>query len=80
MKKIYVKPQTEQLALIEEGCICIGTNVAGDNSNSQYETIHNNIDQNPNYDDDGPGMTAKGGDFFEESISPSSGSIWGDED
>ncbi len=62
MKKIYVKPQIEQLALIEEGHICIGTNVAGDNSNSQYETIHNNIDQDPNYDDDGPGMTAKGYD------------------
>ena len=62
MKNIYIKPQMEQMALMEEGHICIGTNVAGDNSNSQYETIHNDINENPNYDDDGPGMTAKGND------------------
>ena len=51
MKKTYIKPQMEQMALMEEGHICIGTNVAGDNSNSQYETIHNDINENPNYDD-----------------------------
>ena len=37
------------------------------------------IVDNPIGEGDVP-ITAKGGDFFEESISPSSGSIWGDED
>lgn len=78
MKKIYIKPQTELMALMEEGSLCIGTNVAGDNSNSQYETIHNSINQNPNYNDDGPGMTAKQGDFFEEPVTSSS--LWGDDE
>lgn len=78
MKKIYIKPQTELMAPMEEGSLCIGTNVAGDNSNSQYETISNTINQNPNYDDDGPGMTAKQGDFFEEPVTSSS--LWGDDE
>lgn len=77
MKKVYIEPQTVVLNIEDECALCAGTapNVGGQITGSDYEDI---VD-NPIGVGDVP-ITAKGGDFFEESISPSSSSIWGDED
>ena len=75
MKKAYIEPQTVVLNIEDESALCAGTNpsVGGQITDPDYE----NIITNPIGEGDVP-ITAKGGDFFEESVNPSS--IWGDED
>ena len=77
MKKTYIKPVCEEMILDFEGELCKYSNTSGSLSGNNYSGTENEIDT----DEDGPdAMHGKGGDFFEESISPSSSSIWGDED
>ena len=79
MKKVYIVPQAWILNIEDECALCAATapSVGGQITGSDYEDIITNpIGEG---DEDVP-ITAKGGDFFEESISPSSCSIWGDED
>lgn len=78
MKRIYIAPKAWILNIEDECALCAATPVGGQISGSGYE----DIETNPAGESEGNDvpMTAKGGDFFEESISPSSSSIWGDED
>lgn len=81
MKRAYIEPQTVVLNIEDESALCAGTNptVGGQIKDPDYENIINTPIGEGEGEDDVP-ITAKGGDFFEESISPSSSSIWGDED
>lgn len=77
MKKAYIEPQTVVLNIEDESALCAGTNptVGGQITHDEYEDITTKpIGEE---DEDVP-ITAKRGDFFEESITHSS--IWGDED
>lgn len=77
MKKVYIEPQTVVLNIEDECALCAGTapSVGAQITGSDYEDI---ID-NPVGEGDVP-ITAKNGDFFEETISPSSSSLWGDDE
>lgn len=77
MKKVYIVPQAWILNIEDECALCAATapSVGGQITGSNYEDIITN----PIGEGDVP-ITAKGGDFFEETISPSSGSIWGDDE
>ena len=79
MKKIYIKPLTGISLYNAKTAMLAGSGTQG-----------SIVDGEHNFDPvvgpvtpvgpDGPPSEAKGGDFFEEPISPSSSSIWGDED
>lgn len=78
MKKTYQKPEIEITTIIEMTAMLAG-------SSQHYKIGDENGNFNPEEGDiivipgtGGPSSTAKGGDFFEESVNPSS--IWGDED
>lgn len=75
MKKVYIEPKTEVFKLNNESALCAGTapGVAGQITDPNYEDIITT----PIGEGDVP-ITAKGGDFFEESISPRS--LWGDDE
>lgn len=80
MKKTYQKPEIEITTIIEMTAMLAGGSQhykIGD-ENGNFNSEEGDIIVIPGTD--GPPSTAKGGDFFEESISPSSSSIWGDED
>jgi hypothetical protein len=75
MKKIYIAPVCEKVTLYFEGELCKYSNTSGSLSGNNFTGTENDIDTN----EDGPdAMHAKGGDFFEESISPRS--LWGDDE
>lgn len=75
MKKVYSEPKTVVLNIEDESALCAGTTptVGGQITDPNYEEIITN----PIGEGDVP-ITAKGGDFFEESISPRS--LWGDDE
>ena len=78
MKKIYVKPKTEVFKLNNESALCAGTGVGAQITSDKYENVSDLPVKEEGDDNWEPAITAKGGDFFEESVNPSS--IWGDED
>lgn len=82
MKKAYIEPQTVVLNIEDESALCAGTapGVGGQITSNDFENVNDKPIGEGGDDYWEPAITAKGGDFFEESISPSSGSIWGDED
>ena len=77
MKKVYIEPKTEVFTLNNESALCAGTapGAGGQVTHNEYEDITTKpIGEE---DEDVP-ITAKGSDFFEESISPRS--LWGDDE
>ena len=80
MKKIYVKPKTEVFKLNNESALCAGTapGVGGQITSNDFENVNDKPIGEGGDDNWEPAITAKGGDFFEESVSPRS--LWGDED
>lgn len=86
MKKHYISPVTFIYGLIAESELLTGTNVSISvpSTNVPGEGPSGFEGEPSTGGGSGheglPPATAKGGDFFEESISPSSSSIWGDED
>ena len=78
MKRLYIEPKAWILNIEDESALCAATlkGIGGQITDPDYEDIVDNpIGGGGN--EDVP-ITAKGGDFFEESISPRS--LWGDDE